>query len=96
MTAMEPDALRERLDALSGRIERRVRELQERGAFSGVHGDGMKEIHKRSAAIQAKLDAAIAGGHRWDMLKYELVRDFHSLKEDFEEFERRLDASIRK
>jgi len=30
------------------------------------------------------------------MLKYELERDFHSLNEDFEEFERRLDASISK
>ena len=93
---MEPDALRERLDALSGRIDKRVRELQERGTFSSVHGDGMKEIRKRSAAIQAKLDAAIARGDRWDMLRYELERDFHSLNEDFEEFERRLDASIRK
>jgi hypothetical protein len=96
VAAMEPDAFRERLDALSSRIERRIRELQERGAFSGVHGDGMKDIRKRSAAIQAKLDAAIARGDRWDMLKYELERDFHSLNEDFQAFERRLDASIMK
>jgi hypothetical protein len=96
VTAMEQDALRERLDVLSGRIDRRVRELQERGAFSGVHNDGMKDIRKRSAAIQAKLDAAIAKGDRRDMLKYELERDFHSLNEDFEEFERRLDANAMK
>jgi hypothetical protein len=90
---MEHNALRDRLDALSGRIDRRVREMQQRGAFSGIHGAGMDEIRKRSAAIQKKLDAAIARGDRFETLKCEFERDFHSLNEDFEAFEQRLDAS---
>jgi hypothetical protein len=96
VTTREPDALRDRLDALSGRIDRKVRELNERGAFSGARGAGMEEIRRRSAAIQKKLDAAITSGDRWNMLKYEVERDFHSLNEDFREFERRLDASATK
>jgi hypothetical protein len=92
VTPREPDALRDRLDALSGRIDRKVRELKERGAFSGAHNAGMEDIRRRSAAIQKKLDAAITSGDRWNMLKYEVERDFHSLNEDFEQFERRLDA----
>jgi hypothetical protein len=56
----------------------------------------MDDIRDRSAAIQRKLDAAIAGRHRWDVLKYEVERDLHSLNEDFLEFERRLDTAVRK
>jgi hypothetical protein len=96
VTTNEPDALRGRLDALSGHIDRRVREWQERGAFSHSHDARMDDIRKRSAAIQKKLDAAIEGRHRWDMLKYEVERDLHSLNEDFVEFERHLDAAGRK
>jgi hypothetical protein len=92
VTIQEPDALRDRLDALSGRIDRKVREWKERGAFSGAEGAGMDEIRRRSAAIQKRLDDATSRGDTWKMLKYELERDFHSLKEDFREFERRLDA----
>lgn len=96
MATKDPDALRDRLDALSSRIDRRVRELKERGAFSGMHGAGMDDIRRRSAMIQERLDAAIARGSSWDMMKYELERDFHSLNEDFESFEQRLDASAMK
>jgi hypothetical protein len=92
----DPDALRDRLDALSGRIDKRVREWKEHGAFSGVNGTGMDDIRRRSAAIKKRLDAAIARSSNWDMLKYELERDFHSLSEDFELFEKRLDASAMK
>lgn len=88
----DPDVLRGRLDDLSYRIERRVRELKQRGAFSDFHGAGMDDIRRRSAAIRQKLDAAIADGDRWDILKCELERDFHSLNEDFALFEARLDA----
>jgi hypothetical protein len=93
VTTQEPDALRARLDALSGRVDRKVREWRERGAFSGADGAGMDEIRRRSAAIQKRLDDATAKGDTWKMLKCELERDFHSLNEDFQEFERRLDAS---
>ena len=96
MIKKDPDALRDRLDGLSYRIERRLRELKQRGAFSGVHGAGMDDIRRRSAAIKQKLDAAIAKGGRWDLLKCELQRDFHALDEDFALFEARLDAGAMK
>jgi hypothetical protein len=96
VTTEEPDALRDRLDALSGRIDSKVRQWREHGAFSGADGAGMDEIRRRSAAIQKRLDDATARGDTWKMLKYELERDFHSLNEDFREFERRLDAGAMK
>jgi hypothetical protein len=96
VTTTDPDALKDRLDALSGRIDRRLREMKQRGAFSGIDGAGMDEIRRRSATIQERLDAAIARGDRFDALKHEFERDFHSLREDFEEFEQRLDAGAMK
>jgi hypothetical protein len=92
----DPDILRDRFDALSYRIERRLRELKQRGAFSGVHSAGMADIRRRSATIKQKLDAAIAKGDRWNILKRELERDFHALNEDFALFEARLDAETMK
>jgi hypothetical protein len=88
----DPDLLRDQLDALSCRIERRQREFDQRGTFSGVHSDRMDDIRRRSATISRKLDAAMTQGGRWDILKYELERDFHALNEDFALFEARLDA----
>jgi hypothetical protein len=96
MTKKNQDALGDKLDALSARIETRLREIRQRGAFSGIHQAGMDEIRRRSAAIKEKLDVAIAKGSRWGILKYELKRDFHSLNEDFAQFENRLDATTMK
>jgi hypothetical protein len=96
VTDKDQDALRAKLDALSDQIEKRIRELKERGAFSDVHETGMEEIRKRSVSIKKKLDAALAKGDSWDILKYELERDFHSLNEDFALFEKRLDADTMK
>ena len=96
MIKKDPDLLRDRLDALSCRIEERLREFDQRGTFSGVHSDRMDDIRRRSAAISQKLDAAITQGGRWDILKYELERDFHALNEDFAVFEARLDAEVLK
>jgi hypothetical protein len=96
LTGKDQDALKHRLYELSDRIETRVRELKQRGAFSDVHEAGMDEIHKRSASIKEKLDAAIGRGCNWDLLKFELERDFHSLNEDFGLFEKRLDADTMK
>jgi hypothetical protein len=96
MMKKDPDVLRGRLDDLSCRIDRRIRELTQRGAFSGIYDAGMDDIRKRSARIQQKLDAAIARGGSWDILKYELERDLHSLNEDFALYEMRLDAGAMK
>jgi hypothetical protein len=93
VTGTDDDALRDRLDALSSRIEKRGREWKQRGAFSGLHESNMDDIRKRSTVIRERLDTAIARGGTWEALKCELERDFHSLNEDFELFEHRLDSS---
>jgi hypothetical protein len=96
VTKTDHDALGDRLDALSRRIEARSREFKERGAFSGIHEIGLDEFRKRSASIKAKLDAAISKGSMWDIVKSEFERDFHSLSDDFALFEKRLDAETMK
>jgi hypothetical protein len=90
------DALKDGLDALSRRIEARKRELNEQGVFSGIHTTGMDEFRKRSSSIREKLKTAISSGGSWDIVKYELERDFSSLYHDFEMFEERLDAEALK
>jgi hypothetical protein len=96
VTITEHDALKDKLDALSSQIDRRLREMRQQGSFSGIDGEGMDDIRRRSDIIQERLDAAIARGDHFDALKWELERDFHSLNEDFAEFERRLDAAAMK
>jgi hypothetical protein len=90
------DVLKDRLDALSRRIEARKRELEEQGAFSGIHTTGMDDFRKRAAWIKEKLETAISTGVSWDIVKYELERDWNSLYGDFEMFEERLDAEAAK
>jgi 50S ribosomal subunit-associated GTPase HflX len=96
VTLNDPDLLRDRLDALSGRIDRRVSEMKQHGGFSGFRGAGMDDIRRRSEAIRRKLEAAIEAGRRWDAVRYEMERDLHSLSEDFASFEARLDAEAMK
>lgn len=89
-------ALKNRLDALSRRIETRKRELNEQGVFSGIHTSGIDELRKRSSSIRETLETAILSGCSWDTVKYELQRDFTSLYRDFEMFEECLDAETMK
>jgi hypothetical protein len=86
------DVLRDRLDALTRRIEARTRELTERGELTTNVRTDFDGFRRRSACINRKIGDAISKDDTLDIIRHELERDFSSLSEDFEEFVERLDA----
>lgn len=92
MSNEQHDALRNKLDAFSRRLDARIREFKEQGEFSDTHEAFTESIRKRQASIKEKLDSAIQKGARWDLVKYEAERDFNGLIEEFALWEKRLDA----
>ena len=88
------DMHRDRLDALTRRIEARTRELTERGKLTANVRTDFDGFRRRSACINQKISDAISKGETLDIIRYELERDFSSLSEDFEEFEERLDEEF--
>jgi hypothetical protein len=86
------DALKDRLDALSGRIEASMRRFTERGELPPAIQTDLGGFRTRSVTIAQKINDAISKGDTWDIMRYELERDFSSLSQDFEQFEERLDA----
>jgi hypothetical protein len=89
-------ALRDKLDAFSHRLNARVSEFKKRGEFSDTQQPIADGIRKRRKAIRAKLNAAIRKGAMWDSIKYEFERDFNALSEEFLQWEERLDADAMK
>lgn len=92
MISSDHDVLRDRLDAFSRRLETRVHEFKERGAFSDAEEASAEGMRKRHAALKQKLDSAISKGATREVVKYEVERDFNSLFDDFALMERRLEA----
>ena len=88
--------LRNKLDALTRQLEARVREFKERGEFSDLHEPFLERIRKHQAIIKEKLESAIDRGITWDLIKYEVERDFNGLIEDIAQGEKRLDAETMK
>jgi hypothetical protein len=86
------DMLQNRLDALSQRIEASKRKFTERGELTTNIDADLNGFHGRLATISQKVNDAISKGDTWDIIRYELERDFGSLSEDFEQFEQRLDT----
>jgi hypothetical protein len=85
------DALRDKLDALSRRIEASRRKFESGGELPANMQTDHDDFLTRSASINQKINDAITSGASWDVIKYELERDFSSLSQDFEQFEKRLD-----
>jgi hypothetical protein len=56
----------------------------------------LESIRKRQTSIKSKLDSAIQRGAKRDIIKYEAERDFNGLIEEFEYWEKRLDADTMK
>jgi hypothetical protein len=88
------DVLRDRLDALSRRIEARTRELTERGELTANVRTDFDGFHRRSTCINQKISDAISKGETLGIIRHELERDFSSLSEDFDEFEERIDEEF--
>jgi hypothetical protein len=85
------DALKARLDGLSRRIEAARCNAAE-GELTPAFDKHLDGFQQRSAAITQKLNDAISKGHTWEMIGYELERDFGSLSDDLKQFEEHLDT----
>jgi hypothetical protein len=96
VTKKDDDLLKQKLDSLSRRIEKRVHELQQQGEFSDIAEPGLADIRSRAATIKERLDAAMSKDDTWDIVKYEFERDLNSLGETFATFEESLDVRAMK
>jgi hypothetical protein len=88
--------LKDRLDALSRKLDEAIRQFKERGEFSDVHEPFAEALRGRQASIRAKLEAAIENNTTWDIIKYEFYRDIDSLTDDLIRWEKQLDAMTMK
>jgi len=88
----EHDALRTKLDAFSRRLAAAVEEFKGRGEFSARHEAMSDSLRKRGASIRQKLQSAIDRREEWNVLKYDIERDYADLAVDFEQFVRELDV----
>jgi hypothetical protein len=74
-----PEDLKARLSSL----ERRIREFRDGSMFRSEHAELLETMHRRRAAIDDKIDAAIARGDRWDMVRDEFARDWRGISDAF-------------
>jgi hypothetical protein len=96
MSNEDHDELRDKFDAFCRRLDARTREFKERGEFSDIHEPFLESIRKRQTSIKSKLDSAIQHGAKRGIIKYEAERDFNGLIEQFEQWEKQLDAESMK
>jgi hypothetical protein len=94
--AIDDSALKDRLDAFSRRLEKRIREFKERGEFSSIHDVSMKELRKHHDLLRKRLRAAVHEGRPWNVLKDEIERDLDALSERFVKWDRHLEAEMMK
>ncbi len=96
MVEKEQDALSKKFDNFSAQLEARVREFKERGAFTPADEAGSRAIRDRLDAIRRKLHTAVSEGASWEIVKYDLERDFTGVTEALTSFGERLDAETEK
>ncbi len=82
------------LDALSRRIEERARELRDRGHLSDSREVVVRAIQSRQGELRDRISTAIREGRTWDALKAEAVRDYSSLFDNVQRFERQIDSDF--
>ena len=84
--------LTERLADLAGRIEARITDLRERGEFSDVHAAAFADIRAKRAALEERMEEAVAAGEAGRATLIELRRDVDALVDGFEEAVFAIDA----
>lgn len=62
MSSTRPDATLDALKALGARIDARLKEFKENGAFSDADAPTLTALTEARRKAQARLDAAVAGG----------------------------------
>jgi chromosome segregation ATPase len=84
--------LKTRLETLKQRLNDAVRRFDERGELTKDHESFAQALHQRHDELREKLDSAAHDGHTWDTLKYEFELDVNELIEEFDSWEKKLDA----
>ena len=92
MTETDHDALKEKLDDFSRRLDDQVRHMKERGLFSEPHQRLVADMTERRDQINKKLASAEAKGGLLSVIRSETERDFGSLFDDLLQLNERLDA----
>jgi len=92
MTETDRDALKEKLDDFSRRLDDHVRDMKQRGVFSESHRRLVADMAQRRDQINKKLASAEAKGRPWLVIRSETERDFGSLFDDLLQLNERLDA----
>jgi hypothetical protein len=77
------EPLDQRFEAFSRRLESRTRDFAALGEIPEESKRFLEERRKRREEIERKIASAIQRGAIWDIIKYELQRDFGSLSETF-------------
>lgn len=72
-----PDDLKASLASL----ERRIREFRDGSTFRSEHDELVETMRRRRAAIDHKIDVAIARGDRWEMVRDEFARDLRGISD---------------
>ncbi len=81
MSGTPPDATLDALKALAARIDARLKEFKENGAFSDADAPTLAALTESRRKAQARLDAAVAGGSMAAATEAELRQDFHEVME---------------
>ncbi|MEZ5855147.1 MAG: hypothetical protein R3D67_10535 [Hyphomicrobiaceae bacterium] len=92
MTNSELETFRERLEHLRRDIDGKRHHFESGGA--GVDGNAQQwqRISASHEDLLARVDRLPAGAGLWATVKYELIRDFDAVCEDFRRLMYRLDA----
>jgi hypothetical protein len=96
MTVIEYARLRDDLEGLGRRIDKRVQELKDTGRFPEEFERVAKEIHARRLQQHDRVSEAIHSGSEWNILAAELMRDYNSLSDNVLRLEQRIDGQFAK
>jgi hypothetical protein len=96
MSDKDFDALREQLAEFTRRLDAKIQEFHDRGAFADTHEAFVARIRQGHAAVETKLEAAVHGCAGGAATGYEIKRDLNALIEDFGHLEVRLNAESMK
>ena len=92
MTDKDLQSLRKRIEALGQDIHKRRAEFERVGVFANIQAGTWKNIEAAHTHITGRLDKLSARPGVWAEIRYELIRDFEALCDDFRRLMDRLDA----
>lgn len=90
--ASEVEELKQKLDQLGQRLQKRTREFEQTGRFSSLHRDILSGIQNGNDALREKIETAAKSNDGWAYTKAELWRDYATLVNNVIELDERIGA----